>query len=68
MSAVPPSLAWYMHLHWQCRAPSRFQSAVLPRPQRPAVVELTEPIVFNENIRPIRLNTDPKLLTSLEVA
>ena len=32
------------------------------------MVELERPIVFDENVRPIRLNTDPMLVTSMEVA
>ena len=77
MSAVPSSLACYMHPYRQYRAPShtpvaaqRFLGIAMARakPVHIAVVELERPIVFDENVRPIRLNTDPMLVTSMEVA
>ena len=77
MSAVQSSLACYMHSYRQYRAPSRtpvaaqrFLGIAMARakPVHIAVVELERPIVFDETVRPIRLNTDPMLVTSMEVA
>ena len=77
MSAVPSSLACNMHSYRQYRAPSRTPVAAQrvlgiamarAKPVHIAVVELERPIVFDETVRPIRLNTDPMLVTSMEVA